>query len=105
MEYFSQYGINMLLAVMVIRFISFIHLFGLSFIDSFKIILVFSFILSGQGMYLLVKDVTGNKKAGFISALFYLFAPYHLIDMHFRVAIGETLSFALLPFCFLYLRK
>ena len=84
---------------------SFIHLFGLSFIDSFKIILVFSFILSGQGMYLLVKDVTGNKKAGFISALFYLFAPYHLIDMHFRVAIGETLSFALLPFCFLYLRK
>lgn len=84
---------------------SLIHLAGLSFIDSFKIIIAFSFIFSGQGMYLLVKDITGSKKAGFISALFYLFAPYHLIDMHFRVAIGEVLSFAFLPFCFLYLRK
>lgn len=86
-------------------FSSLIHLVGLSFIDSFKIILAFSFILSGQGMYLLVKDITGSKKAGFISSLFYLFAPYHLIDMHFRVAIGEVMSFAFLPFCFLYLRK
>lgn len=84
---------------------SLIHLVGLSFIDSFKIILAFSFIFSGQGMYLLVKDITGSKEAGFISALFYLFTPYHLIDMHFRIAIGEVLSFAILPFCFYFLRK
>ena len=81
---------------------SLIHMFGFDFITSFKILIAFTFVLSGQGMYKFSSEILKDKKAGFISAIFYLFAPYHLIDMHFRVAIGELLAFAFLPFIFLY---
>ena len=32
----------------------------------------------------------------------YLFAPYHLVDLHFRASVGETLSFVFIPLVFLY---
>ncbi len=51
-----------------------------------------------------MKDEFG-KKAGFAASVFYLFAPYHLVDMHFRNAIGEMVAFALLPLCFFFTKK
>lgn len=78
---------------------------GFTFIDSIKIILAFSFIASGVTMYLFIKEELKNKFSAFIAALFYLFSPYHLVDLHFRVAIGEVIAFALLPFCFLTIKK
>lgn len=80
--------------------ISFIHFIGFSFIDSAKIVISLSFILSGVGMFKWINSEFGEKSA-FISSIFYLFAPYHLIDLHFRVSIGEIVSMAILPFLFL----
>src|SRR6266404_1486772 len=84
--------------------ISFFHFIGFSFIDSVKVLLIVSFYTSGIGMYLWMKDELG-KKAGFVAAIFYLFAPYHLIDLSFRVSIGELTSLAILPFLFLTTKK
>lgn len=84
--------------------ISFFHAIGFSFIMSVKLLLIGSFITSGIGMYLWIKDELGEK-AGFTAAIFYLFAPYHLIDLHFRVSIGEILSYAILPFVLYLLKK
>lgn len=85
-------------------FISLFHLWGLTFIASVKLFLAIVFIFSGISMYLWIKDELGSK-AGFIAGIFYLFAPYHLVDLHFRNAIGEMAAFAILPLCFWFTRK
>ena len=84
---------------------AFFHFLGFSFVNSLKIILASSFILSGVTMYLFVKEEMKNKFSAFVAGIFYLFSPYHLVDLHFRVAIGEVISFAILPFCFLTIKK
>ena len=84
--------------------ISIFHFIGLSFLGSVKLLLIASFILSGVGMYYWIKDELGEK-SGFVAAIFYLFAPYHLIDLHFRVSIGELVSMAILPFLFLSTKR
>lgn len=55
-------------------------------------------------MYFWVKEELG-KKAGFVAAIFYLFAPYHLVDIHFRVTVAENLSFVFLPLILLSIKK
>jgi hypothetical protein len=84
--------------------ISFIHFLGFSFINSAKVVMAFSFIISGIGMFFWIKDELGEKPA-FTSAIFFLFAPYHLLDLHFRVSIAELVSMAILPFLFLTTKK
>ena len=83
---------------------SLFHLLNFSFVDSLKLFLCFSYIFSGLAMYFWIKDLFG-KISGFAAAIFYLFVPYHLIDIHFRVDIGETLSFVFLPLTLLFARK
>lgn len=84
--------------------ISGFHFLGFSFIDSAKIVTATSFLLSGLGMFYWIKDELGEKPA-FAAAIFYLFAPYHLIDLHFRVSIAELVSMAILPFLFLATKR
>ncbi len=83
---------------------SIFHFIGLSFLTSIKFLLAFSFILSGITMYLWVKEEL-DERAGFIAAIFFLFTPYHLIDMHFRVTIAENLSFVFLPLALLATKR
>jgi hypothetical protein len=80
---------------------SIFHFVGFSFLNSMKIMLALSYILSGLGMYLWLKTEFAENSA-FVGSLFYLFAPYHLEDLHFRVSVGEVLSFAPLPFVFYF---
>jgi len=80
------------------------HFFGFTPIDSIKLLLIFSYISSGITMYLWGKSEFGNVP-GFVAAVLYLFAPYHLLDMHFRVSVGEVLSFAPIPLLFLFSKK
>lgn len=86
-------------------FISFFHLIGFSFIYSLKIFLALSFILSGIFMYLFSKQIFKNNLAAFTSSIFYLFTPYHLISLHFKITIGEILCFILIPLFFLFTLK
>lgn len=96
---------HFLLAYFLPYFIgSIFHFIGFSFVDSIKLLLALSYVLSGVTMYYWAKSELGEK-AGFVSALFYLFVPYHLIDLHFRVTIAETLSFVFLPLLFLLAKK
>ncbi len=84
--------------------ISLFHFFHFSFIASLKLLLATSYIGSGIAMYYWIKEESGKTPA-FLAAIFYLFAPYHLVDIHFRISIGEIVSFALLPFLFLSITK
>ena len=84
-------------------FISFLHFLGFSFIASMKIYLGIVYFLSGIFMYLWINKLTKNELASFTSAIFYLFNPYHLIDIHFRATLGESTVFALAPLVLLFI--
>lgn len=85
--------------------ISFFHLLGIDFITSTKLYLGLVFYLSGITMYIAVKEILNNKLAAFTAAIFYLFSPYHLIDVHFRATLGESTLFLIAPLLFLFISK
>lgn len=73
-----------------------IHLFGTSFIDSFKLEMFFSLLLGSLFFYLWSKEFWG-KMGGVVSAVFYTFTPYHFVDVYIRGSVGEVLALAILP--------
>lgn len=75
------------------------HLLGFSLIISTKIVMALGFILSGFFIYLLGKQFFG-KAGGVISAIFYIYAPYHALDLYVRGALAEFYSFVFLPAVF-----
>lgn len=77
--------------------ISLFKVFGFDYIMSTKLYLVFSYIVSGIAFWFFAKQHIKNLRNVFVATIFYLFVPYHFVDLHFRAAIGETLSFVLLP--------
>ncbi|HWM90718.1 MAG TPA: 6-pyruvoyl-tetrahydropterin synthase-related protein [Thermoanaerobaculia bacterium] len=44
----------------------------------------------------------GDRRAGLVAAAAYAFAPYRLLDVHYRAALGESAALAILPLVFLY---
>lgn len=84
--------------------ISIVHLIGFSFINSIKILLTSTFIASGIIMYFWSKEELG-KVGAFVSSIFFLFAPYHLVNTHFRVDIAEATAYIFLPLNFLATKK
>jgi 4-amino-4-deoxy-L-arabinose transferase-like glycosyltransferase len=85
--------------------VSFFHAVGFSFIASMKIFLIFCYMTSGIAMYFFGKKLFKNDLAAFTAAIFYLFSPYHLVDQHFRIDVGEILCYAILPLFLLCLYK
>lgn len=75
---------------------SILHFFGFGFIGSIKTLIGLSFVLSGFSIYFWLKNWIGARGA-FVSSIFYLFAPYHLVNMHFRVSVGELILFSIFP--------
>lgn len=75
-------------------------LFGL--IISYNILVLFTFVVSGYGMYLLVKYLTNNKSAAFIAGCIFAFSPYHFAH---ALAHANLISIEWIPFCALFLIK
>lgn len=70
------------------------HKAGLNFVDSVKSVLFLSLVLSISGMYLFLRSLFKSKMAAFLGAIFYLYAPIHLIVVYVSGAAGA--SFALI---------
>lgn len=83
---------------------SFFHFIGFSFVNSTKFVFGVSYILSGLTMYLWMSSSFG-KRAGFIGALLYAFAPYRFVDLYVRGAIGEHVAFIFPPLILYFLFK
>jgi hypothetical protein len=45
---------------------------------------------------------TGDRRAGLVAAAAYAFAPYRLLDIHYRAALGENAALAILPLVFFH---
>lgn len=76
------------------------RLVGFSFVDVVKILFVLSFVLSGITMYFLAKEFFG-RFGGFVSAAFYIWAPYHAVDVYVRGAMNEAWAMIWFPLIFL----
>lgn len=68
----------------------------------YNLLVLFSFIMAGFGMYLLARYLTNNQPAAFIAGIIYTFCPYH-----FGHGLGQLhiISLEWLPFFVLYLFK
>ena len=73
------------------------HFLKFGFVDSVKMLFALSVVLSALAMYFASKEMWGNRVAGFISAVFYAYLPYRIVDLYARGSIGESLSFVFFP--------
>lgn len=71
-------------------------LWGLGYINSIKLVWFLALVGSGFAMYFLAKEFFGET-GGLVSAIFYIYAPYHAVDAYVRGALAELCSFVWLP--------
>ncbi len=72
------------------------RIFGIAFVDVVKITFIFAFVASGISMYFLAKEFFG-KWGGVISSIFYIWAPYHSVDIYVRGAMNEAWALIFFP--------
>ncbi len=66
---------------------------------SFNVLFLSSFVLSGLGAYLLVRELTGSRRAAFVAGLIYAFAPYRIGQFsHVQVLCSQWMPMALFAF-------
>jgi len=73
-----------------------VHVVGLGFESSFKLVLIGCFLLSGWGMYALGKDIWGPK-AGVLAAAAYVYAPFMLREVFIRGGYAQFLALSVMP--------
>ena len=65
----------------------------------YNLLFISSFALSAFGTYLLVRDLTGDRRAAFIAGLIYGFLPYRIASVpHLQVMSSQWMPFALYGF-------
>ncbi|NOZ05799.1 MAG: hypothetical protein GXP41_05535 [Chloroflexi bacterium] len=75
-----------------------VHLVGVDFVNAVKVVFGLSVVFSGLSMYGFVRRLTGPA-AGFVAAMVYVYAPYHLFDLYVRAALAESVGLIFLPLC------
>lgn len=80
------------------------NLVGFGLVGAIKLLFVLSVFLSGLAMFFLAKEIFG-RWGGVVASLFYLWAPFRLVDLYVRGSLGESLAFVLYPLLFLSLIK
>ncbi len=82
----------------------FFNLVGFDALAATKITMGLGIILSGIFMYLLAREFWGEL-GGVVAGLFYLYAPYHALDIYVRGDVAEFWAYAFLPLAFYGLWK
>lgn len=70
---------------------------GFNVVDSVKLVLITSLILSAVGAFLWLKNHFTTMPS-LIGSLFYLYFPYHLYDVYTRGSVGEVVGLGIMPF-------
>ncbi len=80
------------------------YLLGFSLINSVKILFGLGFILSGIFMFFLAREFWEDL-GGFLAAIFYVYAPYHAVDVYVRGAMAEHWALVWFPLILLAVYK
>ena len=75
-------------------------LVGFDALIATKLMMGIGILLSGVFMYLLAREFWGEP-GGIISGLFYVYAPYHALDIYVRGDVAEFWAYAFVPLIFL----
>ena len=63
---------------------------------SYNLLFLSTFVLSGLGMFLFVREITGSPRAAFVAGLLYAFAPYRVPQFsHLQVLSAQWMPFVL----------
>jgi hypothetical protein len=63
---------------------------------SYNLLFLSTFVLSGLGMFLLVREITGSARAGLAAGMIYAFAPYRVPQFsHLQVISSQWMPFVL----------
>lgn len=76
------------------------RLFGLSFVDSVKMVMALSVVASALSMYSFIALLTKKNAAALAGAIVYVYTPYRAVDLFVRGAFGEAVAFAIMPLPF-----
>ncbi len=82
----------------------FLSLLGFNSLLATKITFVFAVLLAGAGMFFLARHFFGNW-GGVLAALFYIYTPYHAVQVYVRGSLAELWAYGFLPFVFLGVLK
>ena len=74
----------------------FFHIFGVGFLDVFRLLIALGFILPAWAFYAFARYQLGRAGA-FIGALIYIYATYHIGDGYVRAALPEHWAFLFPP--------
>ncbi len=78
-----------------------LKIFVFTYVNALKLVIILSVLVAGIGMYELLKEITGKKKTALLGSIMYMCAPYLLVDIYTRVALGEIITYAFFPVLFL----
>lgn len=80
------------------------HLTGISFQDSFRLVMALGFIFSGIFCFLWLRN-RFSAVAALTGAVFYLWVPYHFLNIYVRAALAENFAYAFVPLVFLGIER
>lgn len=80
------------------------HLFSFSFIDSVKLVLATSMVISGLCFYLWLRCFF-TRVSSFVGAVSFVLAPYHLVVITIRGSVGEAWALAFFPIVLFFITK
>src|SRR3989344_7411455 len=72
------------------------HFLGFSFIDSFKLNMIFASFIGAIFFYLWAR-LYWKDLGAVVSSILYTFSPYHFLDIYVRGSVGEVWALALFP--------
>lgn len=74
---------------------------GIDIPDTLKILFFISYVFSGIFMYTFVNNLLKNRLAATLSAIIYLWSPYHFLTTFVGASMGIVFVFTFLPLLFL----
>ena len=77
------------------------RILGFAFTATARLTFALSIIASGITMYFLAKEFFG-RIGGVLSSIFYIWAPYHAVDVYVRGAMNEAWALTWFPLIFLF---
>ncbi len=77
-----------------------IHHLGVDYIWSVKLTLALSMVLSAIFAYILFAYLWWDRRAGLVSALFYLYAPIRFLNVYVSATFGNAVAFMFVPLIF-----
>lgn len=77
------------------------HKIGFNFVESVKVVMLLSMLISVIGMYLFLNSLFPKQRlAAFLGSMFYLYAPVRFLNVYVSAAVGNALAMGIVPFIF-----